>query len=295
MDGTRTERSEEVGEATVREVVVGADGTPTGLQAVAWAATEARVRGAALRIVHATPYATGRSAQDRAEAILGRAFTVARRHEPRVRAVTARSEQDVATALAEASRGADLLVVGRLSGHPGDAVVPSLAPAIAVAAHCPVTVVRTAPGSARTGDRPVVVGVQQAERDAPVLEAAFADASRHGCPLVVLHAHGAVGGGGTAAAPDHALDPWRQRYPDVPVEFRTGDGGAAAELLHLSVGARMVVVGTRGRGAAAAAVLGSTSRTLLQHADCPVTVVHRTGPDRQTVSRDGAASSTGTG
>jgi nucleotide-binding universal stress UspA family protein len=290
VDGTRTERGEDVG-----EVVVGVDGTPTGLQAVAWAAAEARVRGAGLRIVHAAPYATNRSGQQRATAILGRAFTVARRHEPHVRTVTARSEQDAVTALAEASRGADLLVVGRLSGHPGDIVVPSLAPAIAVAAHCPVTVVRTGPGTTHAGDRPVVAGVQQAGQDAPVLEEAFADAWRHGCPLVVLHAHGAVGGGGTPAALDHALDPWRQQYPDVPVQVRTGDGGAAAELLRLSVSARTVVVGSRRRGAAAAAVLGSTSRTLLQHADCPVTVVHRTGPDRSTASRDRAASSTGTG
>ncbi|WP_205346932.1 universal stress protein [Pseudonocardia broussonetiae] len=263
-------------------------------QAVGWAAAEARVRGAGLRIVHAAPYASTRPGQQRAAAILGRAFTVARQHEPHVRTVTARSDQDAVTALAEASRGADLLVVGRLSGHTGDTVVPSLAPAIAVAAHCPVTVVRTGPGPVHAVDRPVVAGVQQAEEDAPVLEEAFADAGRHGCPLVVLHARGPVGGGDTPAALDRALDPWRQRYPDVPVQVRTGDGGAAAELLHLSVGARTVVVGTRGRGAAAAAVLGSTSRTLLQHADCPVTVVHRTGTDRATAPRDRAASGTGT-
>jgi len=288
-------RGEDTGGSAVGEVVVGVDGTPTGLQAVTWAATEAHVRGAALRIVHATPYATGRSAQDRARAILGRAFTVARRHEPRVRAVTARSEQDVATALADASRTADLVVVGRLSGHPGDALASSHAPAVVVASHCPVTVVRTAPGHPHAGDGPVVVGVQQAERDAPVLEAAFADAARHGRRLVVLHANGAAGVSGTATAPEHDLEPWLRRYRDVPVEVRTVDGGAVAELLHLSVGARMVVVGTRGRGAAAAAVLGSVSRTLLQHADCPVTVVHRTTSAGPAAPRGRAASRTGTG
>lgn len=301
MDGTRTERGEgagEVGRGDVgrgdvgrRDVVVGVDGTPTGLHAVAWAAAEARLRGTSLRIVHAAPYATGPLVHERPRAILARAFTVARRHEPRLRVTTALSEQDVVTALADASRTADLLVVGRLSGHPGDALVPSCAPAVAEASHCPVTVLRTGPGTPHAGERPVVVGVGQAERDAPVLEVAFADAQRHGCPLVVLHADGAGGGG--APATGQALEPWRQRHPDVPVEVRTGDGRAAAELLHLSVGARMVVVGTRGRRASTA-VRGSTSRTLLHHADCPVTVVHLTAP-RPAGAAGRAASSTGTG
>ena len=38
------------------EVVVGTDGTEAALRAVAWAATEARLRGVPLRIVHAAPY-----------------------------------------------------------------------------------------------------------------------------------------------------------------------------------------------------------------------------------------------
>src|SRR5262245_43122443 len=36
-----------------KTVVVGVDGTPGGLEAVAWAACEARLRGQRLRIVHA--------------------------------------------------------------------------------------------------------------------------------------------------------------------------------------------------------------------------------------------------
>jgi nucleotide-binding universal stress UspA family protein len=38
-----------------RSIVVGVDGTSTGLRAVAWAAREALLRGRPLRLVHAAP------------------------------------------------------------------------------------------------------------------------------------------------------------------------------------------------------------------------------------------------
>jgi hypothetical protein len=50
--------------------------------------------------------------------------------------------------------------------------------------------------------------------------------------------------------------------------------GRPAELLLVQAGeAQLVVVGTRSRGAAARALLGSTSRGLLRHSPCPVAVV----------------------
>ena len=39
-----------------RPIVVGVDGTTTALRAVAWAASEALLRGRPLRLVHAAPY-----------------------------------------------------------------------------------------------------------------------------------------------------------------------------------------------------------------------------------------------
>jgi nucleotide-binding universal stress UspA family protein len=76
------------------------------------------------------------------------------------------------------------------------------------------------------------------------------------------------------AALDEALDEVAGETPPVAVE-RVVEQGSAAEVLCLeSEFADLLVVGSRGRGAFAGAVLGSVSRACLQHASCPVAVVH---------------------
>ncbi len=60
----------------------------------------------------------------------------------------------------------------------------------------------------------------------------------------------------------------------VEIERRPFRSDAAGGLVELSAQADLLVVGSRGRGAFAGAVLGSVSRACLQHASCPVAVVH---------------------
>ena len=66
------------------------------------------------------------------------------------------------------------------------------------------------------------------------------------------------------------------RYPDVKVhrEVRTGEPPAVviSRLAH-DVGAGLVVVGSRGIGGFRSLLVGGTSRTLVDHAPCPVMVV----------------------
>jgi nucleotide-binding universal stress UspA family protein len=64
-----------------------------------------------------------------------------------------------------------------------------------------------------------------------------------------------------------------EKYPDVKVERRLRQGRPAKALAEMSREAALVVVGSRGHGGFASLVLGSTSRSLLNHANCPVLVV----------------------
>lgn len=52
------------------------------------------------------------------------------------------------------------------------------------------------------------------------------------------------------------------------------EGNPAKVLLDASVGARMLVVGSRGHGGFVGLLLGSVSATCSAHASCPVLVVH---------------------
>ena len=62
---------------------------------------------------------------------------------------------------------------------------------------------------------------------------------------------------------------------EVDVDVRIGQGNPGIALLHESSIARHIVIGTRGRGVAARAVLGSVSRFVLRYSRVPVTVVPR--------------------
>lgn len=66
------------------------------------------------------------------------------------------------------------------------------------------------------------------------------------------------------------------RPPSLQVTIR--EGRAAKVLLDVSVGARMLVVGSRGHGGFAGLLLGSVSAACAEHATCPVLVVHGDTP-----------------
>ncbi|MEY9874449.1 nucleotide-binding universal stress UspA family protein [Streptacidiphilus sp. MAP12-33] len=71
--------------------------------------------------------------------------------------------------------------------------------------------------------------------------------------------------------------------PDPPARIRTrvAHGDAATVLLDAARGARLLVVGNRGHGRFAGALLGSVGQHCVQHAPCPVLVVR--GSDDGTV------------
>ncbi len=62
--------------------------------------------------------------------------------------------------------------------------------------------------------------------------------------------------------------------PPPEVTVHAAMGSAADVLLRRSVGADLLVVGSRGHGGLGAVLLGATSMQCTLHATCPVTVVH---------------------
>ena len=264
-------------------VVVGVDGSETALHAVGWATREAGRRGAPLRIVHAAPYAEGSASGERhAGSILTLAHTVATRTLPDLPAVTERLPGPMPQALVDAGRGAQLLVVGMSGGSRyDDVLLHSAALDVCAAAICPVAVVRGRGDVPARG--PVVLGVEDVKADAKAVTVAFADAERHATRLVVVHTRDSTRGFHPGHHTDdtlrtdiiNRLGPWRSRHPDVPVELQVVSGAAAGHLLEFSVTARLLVLGTHARAAAARAIPGSTSRTILRCSSCPVVVVTR--------------------
>jgi nucleotide-binding universal stress UspA family protein len=69
------------------------------------------------------------------------------------------------------------------------------------------------------------------------------------------------------------------RQPEVGVRERVLTGNAAEALLHAAHGADLLVLGNRGHGGFAEALLGSVGQHCVQHADCPVVIVRGVHPD----------------
>ena len=61
--------------------------------------------------------------------------------------------------------------------------------------------------------------------------------------------------------------------PGIEVEAIVVEGHAVTELVERAAGDDLLVIGSRGRGAAASLVLGSVSQGVAHHARCPVVIV----------------------
>ena len=285
-------------------VVVGVDGSESALQAVGWAAAEARRLGAPLRLVHAYEAPTGypqgfvdaHTLRDalaaRGRGWLARAADVAAAAVPGLRAEIVEKNASAVPVLVAESRTAARVVLGSrgLGGFTG-LLVGSTAVELASRARCPVVVVRGADaGAPPPSTGPVVVGVDGTPVGEPAVAFAFAEASALGADLVAVHTwtdlvlDAAFAGG--AAALDFAplaqqaeadlgerLAGWQEKYPDVHVIRKVVRDRASRALLRHAEHARLVVVGSRGRGGFRGLLLGSTSQHLLHHASCPVAVV----------------------
>jgi nucleotide-binding universal stress UspA family protein len=186
-----------------------------------------------------------------------------------------------------AAEDADLLVVGnRGRGGFAGLLAGSVSVQLATQAPGPLVVVR---GRAGVVLGPVVVGVDLPSPAGDTIAIGFDQAARRGCALRVVHGHSVPAPPWTVGLPPLGYDaavvradlrrdlaaqvaPWREKYPDVPVDCTVSQGSPAQVLTSESRQAQLVVVGTRNRGRTGAMLLGSVGLQLLHHTDCPVLI-----------------------
>ncbi|MFI6595978.1 universal stress protein [Nonomuraea sp. NPDC050536] len=276
-------------------IVVGADGSQAARSAVEWAVDDAYRMHAPVRIVHALdrwPYrivsfhSTGEPdpLTRSAERILAEAAHLARERRPGVEVTTEIVDGHPAAVLCEQAKDAVEIVIGNrgLGGFAG-ALLGPVSHHVAGQAHCPVVVVREGP---REPYDEVVVGVDESKECEPALAYAFAQADLRGVMLRAVHAWHLP----QLAYADFVFDvdevrtthhrilagrlvAFEPRYPDVTVVEYAPRAHPVEILVEASDTADLVVVGSHGRGALAAALLGSVSRGVLHHARCAVAVV----------------------
>jgi nucleotide-binding universal stress UspA family protein len=285
-----------------RPITAGIDGSDESLAALAWAAREAVRRDRALRVVHAWQYephdslgADGRDIQADwvRRGVADAVGTVTGRH-PGLEVSAEIVEGTPAETLLAAAAGAEMLVLGS-RGH--GAVVGFLLGSVgqqAVAgARRPVVLVRAGDrASAEAAGREVVVGQQGTPEDsAAALSFAFETAAARRAavravrawtlPPVFSYSPASLRlldeAGGLEPfekkALAEALEPWRQRFPGVPVTEHVEMGSAGQVLLDVAGRAQLVVVGRRAHRTAVGARIGSVAHGVLHHAGCPVAVV----------------------
>lgn len=275
-------------------VVVGVDGA--GWAALDWAARYASVSGARLLVCVAQPYEDrlSREALDAAEEVLATARDRASRWLPPTRLDPCLRHGDPATELAEAARGADMVVVGSPGriGWPervlGSPVVSVIARARARAAV--VRPDRDGPPGPYAGH--VVVGVDLSAGGDAALRFAFEYAAARRLPLAAVRV--ATDGGGEdywfdermlethfAAVPGsmslvaERVERLRHRFPEVPVKLavsRSDDPGTG--LLRAASGAQLLAIGQRDADPGHDP-LGPVALTVLLDARCPVAVLRQ--------------------
>ncbi|HEY7627197.1 MAG TPA: universal stress protein [Ilumatobacteraceae bacterium] len=290
-------------------IIVGVDGSGPSIQALRWAAYEARRRNAEILAiscysipVYGSPegavYPTPEDVdmfKESAVAVVTQATNIATEIDPKLNVEAFTAMAPAAVAIADAARPGDEIVVGA-TGHTGlvDGMLGSVSLAVVHRAHVPVIVVPASP-AVEVGEsmKKIVVGVDGSPSSLRALEWAYNEALVAEGELTAVHGwiypydgpRTSVSEPRTQMQLDAmeeikaSLDSLGTRLTGGPVHVhaRLLEQSPAEALLHESKDADLIVVGSRGRGAFRAALLGSVSRTVVQHAPCPVAVIRQPG------------------
>lgn len=289
-----------------RPIVVGYDTSDTADAALCWAGHIADRAGTGVNVVFAaqpqlvvyaatTSYGLWPSIEEQtfADEIVREGAQRLETAHPQVQISTTASLESPTVALDKASNDASLVVVGSHGrGRIGSVILGSTAYAVSGHARCPVIVVRDAETPLPSAEHPIVVGCDGSQSSDRAVVAAADLAAQWHAPLLVI----------TASAPPEV--PWGRPPPgyaslEAFSEDRAGRaaltnqaGVAAARersaqvsgliverraedaMMYADAQAAMLVLGSRGHGGVAGALLGSTARNVLHQTSKPVMIVH---------------------
>lgn len=262
-------------EPSNRHVVAALDGSVAGSFVADWAAARAHAMGDRLTLVHVVlPVWVFQVPEEhtlalkRAEDLLGSEAGRVHQVYPDLEAATTIATGEPAEALSALSLKAGLMVVGtdRGPGTEGEGF-GCVSFQVAVTSRCPVAVIpHNAPGQSSG----VVVGVDGSPDAAGALELAAGEARRLNEELIIVHAvdpH-AAGGGADDVAGKSAE--WVNRnFPDISMRILSDPVHTPAEALtEASRGARLLVIGRKGKGGLSVLV-GSVAQHILLNLRCP--------------------------
>ena len=278
-------------------VLAGYDGTRPARHALDWAAHQSARRAWPLVIsmahpeaidTHdidpaATPAEATVDSTDRAD--LHDAAREAQAAYPSLEIASHYVHDNAVAYLTEQTAAPGVVVIGtRGLGSVRATLFGGVADKVAANARGPVVIVPQQPHR----DGPIVVGVDGGA-DQPAVQWALAEARREGCALRLIRVQSQPPGPRTGAATERSdvgesLDSAAEQHaalvaavrdqaPDLLVSGECRQGDPATVLVAESRRARLLVVGSRGRGTLSGMVLGSVGRRVLRDTTCPTAVV----------------------
>jgi nucleotide-binding universal stress UspA family protein len=282
----------------MERIAVGVDGSRPSERALRWAVREAELHGATLDLLHAYvihPYAGLFGGADR-DIARTRLTSVATRNQELLSSVKwtttlVDAAGTTAAALLDATRGADLLVVGS-RGAGGFSRLTLGSTAYRLAAHSPAPVAVIAGDEpADDGARHLVVGVDDAPASRRALRWALGEAERRSTGVTVIHSYLLPVEMAPSAALnvrlyERALTQAREdavalvdrvvEAAQIPAGVKVDkviETGPPAGTLLDHAHDKLLVTGTTGQGSFSRAVFGSVSQQVLHHSEHPVVVV----------------------
>lgn len=272
-------------------VVVGVDGSRSGIQAAIWAVDEAIGNNVPLQLLYAIE-STSNDPDDNAaevaaaERLVHHVFNTIESTGKPVKMESEIVHAPAITALLEASRSAAMVCVGSVGArHTIQGRMGSTASALAASAHCPVAIVpRSAAGSGM-----VLAAVDGSPASNSVLERGVAEALLRDVPLRVFPMRQAphTGKGHAGGLADrsrritteleHRFTHWRRNHPDLDIGLASDHGSLLnypEHLLRHGTPTQLLVIDPL-RPGPADILLGPSGRAALEAAGCTLMICDR--------------------